>query len=197
MSPHTDPSSVVRKIVRDPSQSAEVTQEIFVEVCRTATRFEARRGSPKTWVLTMAHRRAIDRVRSEQASRERTERIGEVVPSNEVAAAEDLQTWEAEVPGGGSARIVYSATRGEGWFLADGLESVEARKVYELWLIDDEGPSPAGLFNPTDGVAANSFTGDVSQVAAMAVSVEPASGSPQPTSDPIIVVDMEDQQAQT
>lgn len=67
---------VVRKVVRDPSQSQEVTQEIFVEAWRTATRFEAHRGSPRTWILTMAHRRAIDRVRSEQASRDRTERIG-------------------------------------------------------------------------------------------------------------------------
>lgn len=120
-------------------------------------------------------------------------RLDEVVPSNEVAAvvaAEDLQTWEADLPDGGSARIVYSATRGEGWFLADGLETVEAGRVYELWLIDDEGPSPAGLFHPTDGVAAHSFTGDVTGVAAMAVTVEPASGSPQPTTDPIVVVEL-------
>ena len=67
---------VVRKVVRDPSQSEEVTQEVFVEVWRTATRFEVGRGSARTWVLTMAHRRAIDRVRSEQASRDRTERVG-------------------------------------------------------------------------------------------------------------------------
>ena len=67
---------VVRKVVRDPSQSEEVAQEVFVEVWRTATRFESTRGSVKTWVLTMAHRRAIDRVRSEQASRDRTERVG-------------------------------------------------------------------------------------------------------------------------
>ncbi len=119
-------------------------------------------------------------------------RLDEVVPSNEVAAvvaAEDLQTWDAELPEGGTARIVYSATRGEGWFVADGLGAVEAGRAYELWLIDDEGPSPAGLFDATDGVAAHSFTGDMTGVAAMAVTVEPASGSPQPTTDPIVVVE--------
>lgn len=84
---------VVRKVVRDPAQSDEVTQEVFVEVWRTATRFESTRGSVKTWVLTMAHRRAIDRVRSEQASRDRTERIGHrdrMRPFDEVA--EDVET---------------------------------------------------------------------------------------------------------
>ena len=84
---------VVRKVVRDPSQSEEVAQEVFVEVWRTATRFESERGSVKTWVLTMAHRRAIDRVRSEQASRDRTERVGHrerMRPFDEVS--EDVQT---------------------------------------------------------------------------------------------------------
>lgn len=79
---------VVRRVVRDPSQSDEVTQEVFVEVWRTATRFSPERGSVRTWVLTMAHRRAIDRVRSEQATRDRTERVGHrdrVRPFDDVA----------------------------------------------------------------------------------------------------------------
>lgn len=79
---------VTRKVLRDPAQSEEVTQEVFVEVWRTASRFEATRGSLRSWVLTMAHRRAVDRVRSEQASRDRTERVGhrdQVRPFDEVA----------------------------------------------------------------------------------------------------------------
>ena len=67
---------VVRQVVRDPAQSEEVTQEVFVEIWRTATRFDPRRGSARTWAVTLAHRRAVDRVRSEQASRDRTDRIG-------------------------------------------------------------------------------------------------------------------------
>jgi RNA polymerase sigma-70 factor (ECF subfamily) len=67
---------VVRRVVRDPAQSEEVAQEVLVEVWRTAARFDPTRGSAGTWILTMAHRRAIDRVRSEQASRDRNHRVG-------------------------------------------------------------------------------------------------------------------------
>lgn len=67
---------VVKRVVRDPSQSEEVAQEVFTEVWRTASRFDPDRGSAQTWILTMAHRRAIDRVRSEQSSRNRNDRIG-------------------------------------------------------------------------------------------------------------------------
>ena len=67
---------LVRRLLVDPSQSEEVTQEIFLEIWQTATRYEAQRGGASTWILTMAHRRAIDRIRSSQASRDRDLRIG-------------------------------------------------------------------------------------------------------------------------
>jgi RNA polymerase sigma-70 factor (ECF subfamily) len=62
---------VVLKVVRDPAQSEEVTQEVFVELWRLAARFDDSRGSVRSWAATVAHRRAIDRVRSEQAARDR------------------------------------------------------------------------------------------------------------------------------
>jgi RNA polymerase sigma-70 factor (ECF subfamily) len=62
---------LVRSVLRDPAQSEEVAQEVLVEVWQTATRFQASRGSAMTWVMTLAHRRAVDRVRSAQASADR------------------------------------------------------------------------------------------------------------------------------
>ncbi len=66
---------VVRRVLRDPAQSEEVTQEVLVEVWRSATRFDAERGSASSWIHTMAHRRAIDRVRASQASHDREQRV--------------------------------------------------------------------------------------------------------------------------
>jgi len=66
---------VIRRVLRDPAQSEEVAQEVLVEVWRTATRFDPDKGGASTWVLTMAHRRAIDRVRSAQAAHDREERV--------------------------------------------------------------------------------------------------------------------------
>jgi RNA polymerase sigma-70 factor, ECF subfamily len=66
---------LAKRILRDPAQAEEVTQEVLVEVWRTATRFDTSRGSATSWIFTIAHRRAVDRVRSEQASADRTQRL--------------------------------------------------------------------------------------------------------------------------
>jgi RNA polymerase sigma-70 factor, ECF subfamily len=66
---------VVRRVVRDPAQSEEVAQEVLVQLWRTAPRYDPTRGSVLTWALTLAHRRAVDRVRSAQARVDREDRV--------------------------------------------------------------------------------------------------------------------------
>jgi RNA polymerase sigma-70 factor (ECF subfamily) len=65
---------VVRQVLRDPAQSEEVAQEVLLEIWRAASRYDPAKGSPAAWALTIAHRRAVDRVRSENASSRREEK---------------------------------------------------------------------------------------------------------------------------
>jgi RNA polymerase sigma-70 factor (ECF subfamily) len=79
---------VIRRVLRDPAQSEEVTQEVLLEVWRTAARFDPAVGGAATWVMTIAHRRAIDRIRSTRAAAQREQKIADVgTPHDEVAEA--------------------------------------------------------------------------------------------------------------
>ncbi|WP_239100416.1 ECF RNA polymerase sigma factor SigK [Phycicoccus sp. CSK15P-2] len=62
---------LVLRIVRDPAMSEEVTQEVYLDVWRTSARFDGAKGSAISWLMTIAHRTAVDRVRSSEASRRR------------------------------------------------------------------------------------------------------------------------------
>jgi RNA polymerase sigma-70 factor, ECF subfamily len=87
---------LILRVLRDPAQSEEVSQEVLLEVWRTAARFDAAKGTAPTWVLTIAHRRAVDRVRSAAAATAREQRTAEVaVPHDDVAATVEA-TLDAE-----------------------------------------------------------------------------------------------------
>lgn len=62
---------LVLRVVRDPAQAEEVTQEAFLDIWRTAARFDPARGSALSWLMTIGHRKAVDRVRSAESSRGR------------------------------------------------------------------------------------------------------------------------------
>jgi RNA polymerase sigma-70 factor (ECF subfamily) len=82
---------LINRVVRDPAQSEEVCQEVFLEVWRTASRFDPGKGAAATWAMTIAHRRAVDRVRSAAASTAREARTAEVPPQNGDEVADTVE----------------------------------------------------------------------------------------------------------
>ncbi|NLE82425.1 MAG: sigma-70 family RNA polymerase sigma factor [Rhodococcus sp.] len=62
---------MVLRVLRDPGYSEETTQEVYLQVWKSAGMFDPRQGSPLSWLITLAHRRAVDRVRSEQSASDR------------------------------------------------------------------------------------------------------------------------------
>lgn len=81
---------IVRRVVRDPAQSQEVAQEVFLEIWRLAPRFDRTKGSVKSWAAVIAHRRAVDRVRSEQSSKNREERQSHMAPTAVDTVADEV-----------------------------------------------------------------------------------------------------------
>lgn len=65
---------LARRVIRDPSRAEEVAQEVFIQLWQSAARFDPARGNAKSWVLTLAHRRAVDAVRHDQAATNRENR---------------------------------------------------------------------------------------------------------------------------
>ncbi|GAB4100323.1 anti-sigma factor [Sinomonas halotolerans] len=105
----------------------------------------------------------------------------------QILAAPDAKVQEATGPTGGTLLIAHSRQHSLAGVMTIGMPAPETGKVYELWLIDAAGTAkPAGLVEGK-GTTWNELQGGVGQAAYVGVTVEPAGGSPQPTSDPIML----------
>ena len=97
---------IARSVLRDPAQAEEVAQEVLLGIWRDAARFDAKRGSAMAWVVTLAHRRAVDRVRAEQAAVAREQRVARPDVSYDVVA----ETVQARLDGERVRRCLGSLT---------------------------------------------------------------------------------------
>jgi RNA polymerase sigma-70 factor, ECF subfamily len=67
---------MARKVLIDPELANDTTQEVYLQIWQSAAKFDPSFGSPLAWMMTIAHRRAVDRVRSSQSASEREARYG-------------------------------------------------------------------------------------------------------------------------
>lgn len=89
---------MARRVLIDPELSEDATQEVFIQVWQGAARFDRSAGSPLAWLMTIAHRRAIDRVRAVQSATDREAKYGAASqdPDRDVVAEEADTNLEAE-----------------------------------------------------------------------------------------------------
>lgn len=117
-------------------------------------------------------------------------RPGTVVALEQIRSAEDAAEASVELESGGTATAYWSESLGSAVLVTDGIPAPSEGQTYELWLIRDEQPIPAGVFSVDDGDATAELQGEMHSGDVIAVTVEQAGGSPdgQPTSDPVIVI---------
>ena len=105
-----------------------------------------------------------------------------------IAEAPDVESSTHEIEGGGAVTLYWSAEQGRSGVVVEGLPDVGDTSTYELWYIDDAGAQSAGTFDVADGETWRVLDGDFAPGVAVGVTVEPAGGSPQPTTEPIVVI---------
>lgn len=87
---------LARRVLIDAELSEDTTQEVYLQVWTTAGRFDPAIGSPLAWLLTLAHRRAVDRVRSEQSASNREARFGAAMQTPDYDDVVDTVTSQLE-----------------------------------------------------------------------------------------------------
>ncbi|WP_104179111.1 ECF RNA polymerase sigma factor SigK [Arthrobacter sp. B0490] len=90
---------LARRVLIDPDLSEDATQEVYLQVWNTADRFDPALGSPMAWLMTLAHRRAVDKVRSEQSATDREARYGAATQTIDHDDVVDTVTQRLEAEG--------------------------------------------------------------------------------------------------
>ncbi|HKU12558.1 MAG TPA: anti-sigma factor [Sinomonas sp.] len=105
-----------------------------------------------------------------------------------ILSAPDGKVQEVAAPGGATMLIAHSKDAGVAGVVTIGMAPPPQGKAYELWLIDPAGAAkPAGLVKAGDGSTWNELSGGLGNAAYLGVTVEPAGGSPHPTTKPILL----------
>jgi anti-sigma-K factor RskA len=102
--------------------------------------------------------------------------------AEQVFAAPDVQTVSGQIPTGGTATVVFSREKNAGVLVMNDVAPPQAGTVYQMWLIDDKGPHSAGTMDAKAvAPSTTAMLGDLGDSQTLAFTVEPGSGSAQPT----------------
>ncbi|QTG82691.1 anti-sigma factor [Arthrobacter crystallopoietes] len=129
-----------------------------------------------------------DQERTEQRLQALAEQQSQVMS---VLTAPDAKMIPGRMPDGAAVTIALSAQADKGAVITHDLPQLEQDRTYELWLISDEGAQPAGLIQgDAAGQTSMRLLEGVSDATHLGITVEPAGGSPQPTTDPIMLQEL-------
>ncbi|MEU1895940.1 anti-sigma factor [Streptomyces pristinaespiralis] len=106
----------------------------------------------------------------------------------DVMAAPDATISTDNLPGGASASVIASRSQGRAAFITSGLPSLAEDRVYELWYAASGQYRPAGQLPASGGRQAHLLEGPLKEATAVCITVEPAGGSPQPTTEPLAYI---------
>ncbi|WP_146083729.1 anti-sigma factor domain-containing protein [Rathayibacter sp. AY1C6] len=108
----------------------------------------------------------------------------------QIRSAPDAQETTGTVATGEQATLVWSSSLGRSALVVDDLAPLPEDKTYELWYIGSSGPVAAGTFDGGEGSTVAPLEGSLTEGGVVAVTVEDAGGSPTPTTDPILAIDI-------
>jgi anti-sigma-K factor RskA len=122
---------------------------------------------------------------------ERLNTPASVVALDQIQSADDAQSETVTLSDGGEVTAHWSESIGHAVLVSDGLPAITDDESFELWFVRDGAAIPAGTFTSEDGTATALLEGSIESGDVIAVTVEPAGGSPsgQPTSDPIVAIE--------
>lgn len=107
----------------------------------------------------------------------------------QLSQAADAQTQTIEAAGGGEVTLVWSEEQGRSAVRTQDLPDVGDDRTYELWYIDESGATSAGTFDASgEGGAWRILEGEFAPGVVVGITVEPAGGSEQPTTEPIAAI---------
>ncbi|MFF3333527.1 anti-sigma factor domain-containing protein [Streptomyces sp. NPDC002888] len=107
----------------------------------------------------------------------------------DVLTAPDATVHTGKLTGGSTAAVVVSSAQARAVFAAHGLPALAGGKVYELWYAAEAGDfRPAGLLSGTAESQSRVMTGSPAEAVGVGITVEPAGGSQQPTTEPLGII---------